>query len=77
MMDACEAYNAVRRSFPNARILMCFFHVKFNCKKNYRNYGLNNSDWKVVEEDIDSLHSCLNQEEFDQKSNLIVQKWKG
>ena len=54
-----------------------FFSCQIQLQKNYRNYGLINSDWKVVEEDIDSLHSCLNQEEYDQKSNLIVQKWKG
>ena len=37
---------------------MCFFHVKYNCKKNYTNYGLTNKDWKLIEVDIDFLSDC-------------------
>jgi len=31
MQDACDAsYNAARQFFPNATILMCWFHVQQN-----------------------------------------------
>lgn len=72
MIDAADAsYNAVRKSFPNAKILMCYFHVKYNCKKNYSNYGLTNKDWKLVDVDIDYLHASMSQEEFNEKVKII------
>ena len=74
-MDSSDSsYNTVQKCFPNAKVLMCFFHVKFNCKKNYRDYGLTNLDWNIVESDIDFLHASLNQHEFDLKVEKIFKK---
>ena len=75
MMGACGAsYNALKKCFPNAKILMCYFHVKLNCKKNYKDCGLTNQDWNIVESDIDHLHTCLNAEEFKIKTAETLQK---
>ena len=71
MMDAADAsYNAVRKIFQDAKVLMCFFHVKYNFKKNYSNYGFTNKDWKLIEVDIDYLHASMCQEEFKVKKKL-------
>ena len=59
-MDASGAtYNAVQKCFPNSKILMCYFHVVFNCKKMYKDKGLSSSDWNIVHDDIANLHSCM------------------
>ena len=35
MQDACLAsYNAALSLFPEVKILMCYFHVRLNCRKN-------------------------------------------
>ena len=48
------------------QILMCFLHVKFNCKKNYQNYGLTLDDWNSdIEKDIDLLHCSMSLAEFE------------
>lgn len=34
MQDACGAsYNAIKSLFPDCEVLMCYFHVVLNCKK--------------------------------------------
>jgi hypothetical protein len=77
MMDASDAtYNAVRKCFPDAKILMCFFHVKFNCKKMYSKKGLKIADWKIVDADINILHETLSQDEFNIKWDKIEKKWQ-
>ena len=54
---------------------MCFFHVKFNCKKNYKDCGLTTEDWKILDSDIDYLHECLGETEFKLKKDEIIEKW--
>ena len=59
-MDACDASNnAVKKLFPDKIILMCYFHMKFNCKKNYEDYGLTIKEWTIVDKDNDYLHSSM------------------
>ena len=56
---------------------MCFFHVKFNCKKNYQNYGLTLDDWNSdIEKDIDLLHCPMSLAEFELRKKKILDKWE-
>ena len=43
---------------------MCYFHVEFNCKKHFIDCGFTGDEWKIIDADIDYLHTSLNEAEF-------------
>ena len=63
--DACQAMaNAIKKCFPNCKIIMCFFHVKTNIRKKKHKlipkhkYFKLNSEKKIVNKvwNLNSLH---------------------
>ena len=69
------SYNAVKKIFPDTTILMCFFYMKFNCKKNYKDFGLTINDWTIVDKDINYLHCAMNENEFESRKLVVLNKW--
>ena len=62
MQDACQAsYNAAIKLF-NADILMCYFHVLHNVRKNIKH--LNNNDYECLISDIRGIHYSTNNENY-------------
>jgi len=68
MMDAEPAFhNAMYTCFNEIEVIMCFFHVMYNCKK--RN---GDKDMKVaVKKWVSKLHMTRNEEEF----HLVLQNF--
>ena len=54
---------------------MFYFHMKFNCKKNYKDYCLTIKEWTIVDKDIDYLHSSMNVNDFENRKNIVINKW--
>lgn len=78
MQDACKAESsALRNSFGNSTIiLMCWFHVMLNVKKNFSAYGVPEQIRESVQSDIVYLHYSTTRTEFDQRVNYILYKWQ-
>ena len=49
--------------------------MKFNCKKNYKDFGLTINDWTIVDKDINYLHCAMNQNEFENRKLVVLNKW--
>ena len=76
MQDACKS-SALRNSFGNSTIiLMCWFHVMLNVKKNFSAYGVPEQIRESVQSDIVYLHYSTTRTEFDQRVNYILYKWQ-
>ncbi|RNA06074.1 hypothetical protein BpHYR1_032852 [Brachionus plicatilis] len=74
MMDASDAsYNAVKLHFPNCIILMCFFHVQYNIKKNSKFYPIACQD--DILNHVRVLNSCTSYDEFCRERDLVLDKW--
>ena len=75
MMDSSDAtHNAVSEIFPNATILMCYFHVMKNIKK-YCQKPLTNSQYESLLVDIRYLHLRKTKEEFEKGLTVFKKKW--
>ena len=59
--------NALDSEFPRIKHGKCFFHMKENIRKTYRNY------WETLESYIDYLGNCCNTGQIDLLWNLIKQ----
>ncbi len=62
--DASNAnYNAVRQVLSKSNILMCWFHVMLNMKKNYR-APLSKEKYQTLLEDLGRLHYTTSKAEL-------------
>ncbi|RNA19910.1 hypothetical protein BpHYR1_048720 [Brachionus plicatilis] len=69
MMDANDAsYIAVEKHFPNCIFLMCFFHVKFNVKKNSKFYPIANQE--VGDDEFDINGKIKSDSDSDEKDEI-------
>lgn len=72
MTDAEPAErNALVSNFPEAETLMCYFHVRKACEEKLRN----KAEKLLILEDINDLHMCASQEEFDKKYSRYFNDW--
>ena len=54
MIDACDAeYNAIKKVFPKATILMCWFHVKKNMKEAIKRLRVPDELASMILNDVD------------------------
>ena len=64
MMDSSDAtYNAASRVF-NCEILMCYYHMKANVKKNCESLFKSDGQYEELLEQIDMLHFSKSEKQF-------------
>ena len=77
LFGALTSYNAANDVFftssisPLLKILMCWFHVKFNIKKRFHFYELHD----MVINEIYKLHYCKTYEVYQQLKTQVLDKW--
>jgi hypothetical protein len=63
MQDACRAsFNAVEKCFPDAIILMCYFHVVENIRKH--KHLIDSDQYEELKSDIAAIHMAISQSEY-------------
>lgn len=67
-------YNACTRELPTTNILMCWFHVCQNVWKKVRKLPKQQRD--RIFSDLNDLHFCRTENEFDLKKVGIILEWK-
>jgi hypothetical protein len=76
MMDACDAcYNAAVDVFPDAKILMCWFHVQKNIKANLEKI-LSKDQFLQLQEHMRELHMSKSEKEYEKKISRFKTHWK-
>ena len=79
MIDAKDAtFYAAASIFPNARLLVCYFHVVTNVKKNKDKLpkGSKRAEiYEKVKEDVDYLRCSMHQSEFSQRLTEVIARW--
>ena len=74
LTDACNAMaNAVHSLFPLCKVLMCYFHVKYNVRKHKALIPVGN--YNMVMHDIDRLHMCTNEGSYKLLLISILNNW--
>ena len=61
--------------FPNAIIIMCYFHVKKNVKDNFGKYGVSMENRELINNDVSWLHDSRFLEEYDFRVNIAINHW--
>jgi len=75
MMDSCDAcYNATSKMLPNAKILMCFFHVMKNVKANCEK-PLTPGQYIKFKHDVGLLHYSVSQADFEENVGKFKDAW--
>lgn len=75
MQDACYAsFNAVRSVFPNAIVLMCYFHVKTNIRKNL--FSVLSELYDEFESNVTYLHYSTTEAKYQQRLEAFREKYK-
>ena len=77
MIDAEDAEkNAAANAFGilPSRILMCYFHVQYNCKKRLKGHAKNVQ--AAVRRDIQYLRESLNRVEYSARCNQVLENWR-
>ena len=65
MQDAWRAsYNAVKKFFPDCKVLMCYFHVVDNIRKHKKLIPIDK--YEELKDDITEIHMSSNEKEFNQ-----------
>lgn len=77
MQDACQAsFNAARAVFPDAIVLMCYFHVKQNIRKNLsKSHILSKEVYNEFETDVTNLHYSNTEEEYNERLVMLRKKY--
>lgn len=57
--------NAIDRLFPNAKRLLCTWHIKNNFKTNLRKLFASDEDWEAFINAVDRLINCFNQKQYE------------
>jgi hypothetical protein len=74
MQDACHAsFNAVKALFQISIVLMCYFHVKLNLKKNKNLLPADLFD--EFSHDVDELHYSTSEEIYKERLDEFKEKW--
>jgi len=77
MQDASQAsYNAAKKLFPNADILMCYYHVTFNIIKYAGQIKFSNAKLEEIKEDITKMHWARNEAEYNARVAEFKQKYQ-
>ena len=75
MQDACYAsFNAVRSVFPNAIVLMCYFHVKTNIRKNL--FSVLSELYDEFESNVTYFHYSTTEAKYQQRLEAFREKYK-
>jgi len=75
MMDECDAcYNAVTKVLPDAKILMCFFHVMKNLKSNCEK-PLTKEKYAKLKFDVGFLYCSVSKADFADKVEKFSDEW--
>lgn len=59
--------NAIDLVFPDARRLLCYWHIAKNLKKACRHFCPTDKDWDAFSQEFKQLCFCKTEEEFNQK----------
>eukprot|EP00033_Pygsuia_biforma_P007317 GCRY01008342.1.p1 GENE.GCRY01008342.1~~GCRY01008342.1.p1 ORF type:complete len:397 (+),score=19.53 GCRY01008342.1:174-1193(+) len=77
MCDAALAIrNALKDVWPEIKIAMCWFHVSMNVKEKCRNLLPNEQAETLVKRQLQILHSCITEEQFEKACQLALQSWR-
>ncbi len=75
MMDAADSsYNATMNCFPDAKVLMCYFHVMKNVKANCEK-PLSAERYEELLEDIRKIHMSKYTTDYDKQLLTFKDKW--
>lgn len=75
IQDAQRAcYNATKHIFPDATVLMCYFHVRLNIKK-HKHLMKNQTNYDELNKDINEMHKTLNMESYKISKKSFAKKW--
>ncbi len=75
MMDAFDAsYNAATEVFPQAKVLMCYFHLMKNVRKNCEK-PLDPVKYEDLLEDIRIPHMTKSAKEYESNLSFFKEKW--
>ena len=76
MQDACSASSAaILTFFPNCYILMCYWHVTHNVRKQFTEKQVPTTFHDEIMSDIGFMHYSTNHQEFCSRWAQIVSKW--
>jgi len=68
MMDSSDAtYNAAEQVFPDATLLMCYFHMKMNIRKNCPPMLKSDDEMTKLDEIIFKIHMSKSSEEYKER----------
>ena len=74
MQDAWRAsYNAVKKFFPDCKVLMCYFHVVDNIRKHKKLIPIDK--YEELKDDITEIHMSSNEKEFNQLKIEFKEKY--
>jgi hypothetical protein len=75
MQDAWDAsYLAATQVFENVRVLMCYFHVRFNIYR--RRTEVTKSVYNEMSREIKEMHFSMDSVEFKDHMNTFIEKYK-
>ena len=74
VQDACRAcYNAVEKVFPENKIIMCWFHLKYNVKK--RKSLIPENYYDDVMRDLKLLHMSYSESKYNETLTKVSKRW--
>ncbi len=77
MMDANDpTYNAAEQEFPDATLLMCYFHMKMNVRKNCPSMFKSDEEMTQLDDMIHSLHMSKSSQEYDVRVKEFKKTYK-
>ena len=74
-IDASKAMsNSIKKNFPDCNIIMCYYHLKSNIKKNKSQIPA--EEYLNIMTNIANLHISINQEEYAKLLENTLNIWK-
>ncbi len=73
--SAAEAKAALSVFGPTVKIIMCWYHLIFNVKKNESLIKVSKELTEMIIVDLTRLHYCLSYE-FEPYKSIVIEKWK-
>lgn len=75
MSDACQAhFNGLKAVYPNCKPLMCYFHMRDNCKTHVKCIDSNDIQEKIMS-DINYIHYATTPEQYINSHWYTMQRW--
>lgn len=74
VIDACKAcLNAIKLLIPNAKVIMCWFHLMYNVKKHLKKLNITDLTKKKI---IKSIYKMRESKSFRKCAKAVLNRWK-